>query len=49
MSKDYDTPAANRFLKSDLPARDIEPHGDPDYDGLVSFLDDDEMPGEPLL
>ena len=49
MSKDYETPAANRFLKSDLPARDIEPHGDPDHDDLVRLLDDDELPGRPLL
>ena len=48
-STDYDTPSVNKFLKSDLPAREMEPHGDPDHDDLVHLLDDDELPGRPLL
>jgi hypothetical protein len=47
--QDYETTSIRQFVKEDEYNAGIEPHGDPDRNRQVHFLDDDEPPKRPLL
>jgi hypothetical protein len=46
---DYETTSIRQFVEEDEYNEGIEPHGDPDHNRQVHFLDDDEPPKRPLL
>ena len=46
---DYETTSIRQFVEEDEYNGGIEPHGDPDRNRQVHFLNDDESPKRPLL